>query len=692
MKRKSLSLIIVVFILFSMFPVISTAAAEEEKYQAVYEHNLKIYNSKANDEYALAYYLVPIEGSAFEFTSDGLLMAPLIQENFDKEIIKLADSITKDISKDYDKAKAIHDWVANNIWYDSDSINDEFYTKAPENWSANALKNKRCVCSGYANLTAALLRAAGIPAKYISGFAPEGTGKTEQDNFFDVNGNNTNHAWNEAFVDGRWIIIDTTWDSKNKYENGKYSQAMQCKDEYFDIPLKDFSKNHRYKDYNDCYVKNGLIIMSSNHTIMYPLFDKSTVKEIAVPEGVKILGSYIFENCRELISVTIPDSVTAIGSSAFAYCTALESVVIPNSVDIIDSGTFLGCRSLTSVVIPDGVTSIGLSAFRDCSALTSIKIPGKVKDIGQGAFSNCASLTSIALPKGITTIEGFTFSDCASLISIVIPDGVTSIGPRTFNNCTSLTSVTIPDSVKTISREVFSDCASLISIVIPDGVKSIENWTFSDCASLESVVIPYSVTNIVDNAFVGCKKLTLYGKSGSYAEKFAKENNMKFIVGNPSDMTVPTPEPTPLPIPTHPDGTPYKIGDPLGDVLYSDITAYINGHAIPTSIIHGRTLVVVEDLAKYGFDVKWDNTAKILKVELKKGKAFDPLKVIKDTTNKPGAFKEKYVYTNIKTYIGGEIVESFAIKGVTLLDFDALGKYGKFTWDGKTREIRLVID
>jgi len=136
--------------------------------------------------------------------------------------------------------------------------------------------------------------------------------------------------------------------------------------------------------------------------------------------------------------------------------------------------------------------------------------------------------------------------------------------------------------------------------------------------------------------------------------------------------------------------TQYKIGEAIGDVLYSDITAYINEQAIPTSVIKGRTLVVVEDLAKYGFDVVWSGAERTLKVEWR-DKKFNPIPTQKDTANKPGTFKEKYVYTDIKTYISGELVESFAIKGVTLIDFDALGRFGKFAWDATTREIKLVI-
>jgi len=134
-----------------------------------------------------------------------------------------------------------------------------------------------------------------------------------------------------------------------------------------------------------------------------------------------------------------------------------------------------------------------------------------------------------------------------------------------------------------------------------------------------------------------------------------------------------------------------KVGDPIGDVLYSDITAYINGYAIPTSVIQGKTLVCVEDLANYGFTVNWNSNDKSLKVVLYADKAINPLPVAKDTSHKPGSFKQKYFYTDIKTYIFGELVASYAIDGKTLIDFELLGKYGKLKWNSNTRELKLTI-
>ena len=133
------------------------------------------------------------------------------------------------------------------------------------------------------------------------------------------------------------------------------------------------------------------------------------------------------------------------------------------------------------------------------------------------------------------------------------------------------------------------------------------------------------------------------------------------------------------------------IGTPLGDVLYSDITAYINGEAILTSVINGKTLVVAEDLAKYVFDVFWNNSDRTLKIELNENKKINPLFVEKlPQEKKSGDFKCKYVYTDIKTYLSGEEIESYAINGVTLIDFELLARYGEIMWNEQARELKFV--
>ena len=66
------------------------------------------------------------------------------------------------------KVKVLHDWIADNITYDSASY---FSGNLPEQSYINTLKNKNSVCEGYANLFLEMSRLADIRSEKISGFA-----------------------------------------------------------------------------------------------------------------------------------------------------------------------------------------------------------------------------------------------------------------------------------------------------------------------------------------------------------------------------------------------------------------------------------------------------------------------------------------------------------------------------------------
>ena len=201
-----------------------------------YDHNMAVVNNKRTDEKALAYYRQPSSN---------------IQSD-DQEIIDLSNSITAGITNDYDKAVAIHDWVCNNIYYDWDSYSSKNYT-GMDTSALGTLHSKRSVCDGYANLTAALLRAAGVPAKKISGFALGVSNDYWPENF-DPN-KDTNHAWNEFWANGRWVILDTTWDSDNAWRNGGIEKNTGLRGyHYFDINVGLLSADHVIKDYNEADV------------------------------------------------------------------------------------------------------------------------------------------------------------------------------------------------------------------------------------------------------------------------------------------------------------------------------------------------------------------------------------------------------------------------------------------------------
>lgn len=92
--------------------------------------------------------------------------------------------------------------------------------------------------------------------------------------------------------------------------------------------------------------------------------------------------------------------------------------------------------------------------------------------------------------------------------------------------------IEIPNVAVSIADGAFVYCKSLTNIHIPESVTSIEDGAFQHCKRLTSIYIPASVTSIGIWAFYDgegnyyCDNLVIYTTKGSYAEEYAKENNI----------------------------------------------------------------------------------------------------------------------------------------------------------------------
>ncbi len=151
--------------------------------------------------------------------------------------------------------------------------------------------------------------------------------------------------------------------------------------------------------------------------------------------------------------------------------------------------------------------------------------------------------TKLTIPSEIesypvTSIGDYAFYSTA-IEEIVIPDSVISIGDYAFSHCESLKIVTLGNSVETIGEYTFHRTA-IEEIVIPDKVTSIGYGAFANCTSLKKAVIGKNVEEIGEDAFGGCTiALVIYGKTGSYAETYAIENNISFI-DEENNVNIPT--------------------------------------------------------------------------------------------------------------------------------------------------------
>ncbi len=169
-------------------------------------------------------------------------------------IKRAAENITRDLESNYDKARAIHKYVADTLYYDMDYANG--ITKITNSTAEDTYDKGVAVCEGYANLTVALLRSVGIPAVFVEGCATS-IGNTITD--IDVSKLRiANHSWVEAYVDGRWIVMDPTWDNKNSYENGKKIPEKTNFFRFFDITPESLARTHYLIDRPNVFGKTGL--------------------------------------------------------------------------------------------------------------------------------------------------------------------------------------------------------------------------------------------------------------------------------------------------------------------------------------------------------------------------------------------------------------------------------------------------
>lgn len=97
--------------------------------------------------------------------------------------------------------------------------------------------------------------------------------------------------------------------------------------------------------------------------------------------------------------------------------------------------------------------------------------------------------------------------------------------------------VDIPSSlggypVTEIGANSFGGCTLITSVNIPNTVTSIETYAFAYCTSLSTIIIPSSVTSIGINAFKNSNNVKFDCEKDSYAEKYAKDNDILIVSGS----------------------------------------------------------------------------------------------------------------------------------------------------------------
>lgn len=156
-----------------------------------------------------------------------------------EEIQILSDEICMGAENDYDKIKAIAYYVAENYYYNHISAEDG--VTADTISLETVMKTKTATCAGYSNMFSALCNMQGIYCVNLRGGTYLKNAETSE-HLLNVP---MNHEWNAVLIENRWIFVDITWLSNNKYTENGYVKSDDFDNQYFDMTLEEMSYEHR---------------------------------------------------------------------------------------------------------------------------------------------------------------------------------------------------------------------------------------------------------------------------------------------------------------------------------------------------------------------------------------------------------------------------------------------------------------
>ena len=119
--------------------------------------------------------------------------------------------IISDDMTDFEKVRAIHDYLVMNVVYDNALYDLAFTSTNLKSYNGFYLEgvfdDKIAVCDGISKAFSAMANIEGIPCVRVTGKTAGTTG-------------NVGHAWNKVLIDENWYVVDAT--SDNVIVNGEY--------------------------------------------------------------------------------------------------------------------------------------------------------------------------------------------------------------------------------------------------------------------------------------------------------------------------------------------------------------------------------------------------------------------------------------------------------------------------------------
>ena len=353
----------------------------------------------------------------------------------------------------------------------------------------------------------------------------------------------------EAGPDG-WETHTVIRGSKNPYEPREYNPK--------EVELR-----------GDFLYKKG-----SNKTILIGC-PYEFVMDAEIPNTVKRIEKFAFDECFGLQTIVIPSSVEEISSEAFMVhkygggSYHAVTLTFANDVKTIPGGLIPSNRATQAtqihiyhkIVIPDSVTKIEENAFKNIY-LSAITLPDSIEEIAEGAFRDCI-ISEVNISETCwMRFKEFMLEGCKRISTVKSGTKLlyfnepffyslnkySEIGDEAFYHAEIMkaekmmeelngysieyrekkikkrSELTIPSSIQSIGKCAFMGCTVLVRVELPESLTYLGDEAFKDCVNLEEINIPKSLPWVGKNTFAGCSNL----KRVFLSRKLYKNSKWKF--------------------------------------------------------------------------------------------------------------------------------------------------------------------
>lgn len=305
---------------------------------------------------------------------------------------------------------------------------------------------------------------------------------------------------------------------------------------------------------------------------------------LEISEGIAAIENEALSGTNRLKTVKFPSTLLYIGEKAFMGSGLTGKLEIPKNVTEIGRTAFRDNKNLTDVVILNqnlkfgagvfdttitihGIKGSTAEAYAKKNKINFVEIPAPsvptVSDFSDNGnykftvtdgyitgyerldegkeFSLKLTIPATIDGVAIKGIKEGTFelgAEATSVFAIEIQDGITEIGKNAFKSLKKLAYIKFPNTLKTIGESAFEETHLAGDITLPESLEKIEKNAFKNLKSIVSITVLGRTTVIEGTAFPrNNPDLIIYGYTGSTAEEWAKNFNLKFeyLDGGPQE-------------------------------------------------------------------------------------------------------------------------------------------------------------